>query len=438
MSGLRGPRWARGVLACSGGIMRRRWWILAAAFVAQVPNGNLQYTWTLYTHSLVRAGPWPLGSVQVAFFLFVLLGSLFLPLNGWLVDRFGPRRVALLGGVLIGLSWVGASRVHSLITLYISYGVLGGVGSGMIYAAALATALKWFPDHRGLCAGVVVAGYQTGPVLLAAPIAATILHAGFRRAFFEFGIIQALIVIVAALFLSVPLEEGLRALKPVMRAISGCVGTGADTSPARMVRTPQFWLMYGMFICTVSGGLMTAAQLEPIATFHHADRSVILGGLATLVVALQLSPLLSGVSWPLWGWISDRLGREQAMGIAFALEGIALMAFPAVAARPLGFLVASGLVFFFWVPWALFPALVADLYGKRFAATNYGILYTAKGVGAFWAGPVAASVYASQQRWDGVFYVAAAANFTAAALAFLVLRQLAPTWTQIPVTAAEG
>jgi len=425
-------------------LMRYRWWILVAAIIAQIPNANLQYAWTLFPSHMVDEGLGKLSQVQGIFALFVLLETWLVPFDGWLVDRFGPRLLTLAGGVLIGISWVMCSTAHTLGSLLFWYGIVGGVGAGIIYGATVATALKWFSDHRGLAAGLVAAGFGAGAALSVAPIEATIKAAGYRHAFLEFGILQGIIVILAALFLAAP-PEGFRVAGAAMQRVSRAVRQAAqDSTWGEMLRTPHFWVMWVMMILVAGSGLMATAQLGPIAKSFKIDNVVVLWGLTSLVLALQVDRVLNGITRPIWGWVSDHIGRENSMFIAFGVQGFAILWLLSVLSHPIWFIVASGAAFFFWGEmFSLFPAMVGDLYGRKYAATNYGLMYTAKGVGSIWAGPVAAGLFEAQHSWTMVFWIAAIANFVASAMAILVLKRMSLPKPQmipqmVPATGGGG
>jgi OFA family oxalate/formate antiporter-like MFS transporter len=422
-------------------LLRNRWWILVAAICAQIPNANLQYAWTLFPSHIVKEGLGKLHQVQETFALFVLLETWLVPFEGWLVDRIGPRLLTFIGGLMIGVSWIACSMVRTLGGLLFWYGIVGGIGGGIIYGATIATALKWFPDRRGLTAGLVAAGFGAGAALSVAPIESVITHAGWRAAFFEFGIIQGIVVMLAALFISAP-PEGFKVTEIVKRVSRNVRLAAVDSTPAEMLRTPHFWVMYIMMVLVGGGGLMATAQLGPIAKSTGVDKVVVLWGLTALVLALQIDRILNGITRPIWGWISDHIGRENAMFIAFGLQGVSILWLLSLLRHPVGFVVASGAAFFFWGEmFSLFPAMVGDLFGRKYAATNYGIMYTAKGVGSIWAGPVAAYMFEVQKSWNTVFIIAAIANFIAAAMAILVLKRMAlpkPALTPQMVPAAGG
>jgi OFA family oxalate/formate antiporter-like MFS transporter len=407
-----------------------RWWILVAAIIAQIPNANLQYAWTLFPTHIVKDGLGKLSAVQGVFTLFVLLETWLVPVEGWFVDRIGPRALTIIGGVMIGIAWVMSASVKTLGGLLFWYGVVGGIGGGIIYGATIATALKWFPDRRGLTAGLVAAGFGAGAALSVAPIESVINHAGWRAAFFQFGIIQGIIVVLAALFLQAP-PETFRVTEIVRKVSQRVRQAGVDSTPAQMLSTPHFWVMYVMMVLVGGGGLMATAQLGPIAKSTGVDHVKIMWGLTALVLALQIDRILNGITRPIWGWISDRIGRENAMFVAFGLQGFSILWLLSLLKHPVGFVVASGAAFFFWGEmYSLFPAMVGDLFGRKYAATNYGLMYTAKGMASIWAGYGAARLFEAQHSWTGAFYLSAVANFVAAFMAIAILKRMAMPQTR--------
>jgi OFA family oxalate/formate antiporter-like MFS transporter len=200
-----------------------------------------------------------------------------------------------------------------------------------------------------------------------------------------------------------------------------------EFTPLETLRTPVFWLLYLMFTLTATGGLIMTAQLTPIARdFAVAEAPVALLGitLAALPFALSMNRVLNGVSRPFFGWMSDHLGRERTMFLAFALESVFLLLLIPAGRSPVLFVILSGMVFFAYGEiYSLFPAICADVYGRTFAAANAGLLYTAKGVAALLV-PVASVVAATNVGWHAVFIVTAIMNLVAAALAGGVLARL--------------
>lgn len=399
---------------------RGRWAQLFFGVLGMVMIANLQYGWTLFVGPLDQKFHWGRTAIQVAFSLFVLTETWLVPVEGYLVDRFGPRVVVMIGGVLVGLSWVMNALAGSLATVYAG-AIVGGVGAGAVYGTAVGNSLKWFPDRRGLAAGLTAAGFGAGSALTVSPIANLIASHGYQTAFLRFGILQGVLVVFAALFLRAP-RPGEVPPAPARRA--AVEQSAREYRPAEALRTKMFWAMYVMFVMVASGGLMVVAELAPMAKeFGVAHVPVTLLGitLPAVTFALSIDRVMNGITRPFFGWVSDHVGREQTMFAAFLVEGLGVLLMLRFARDPVIFVILSGLVFFAWGEiYSLFPATSADIFGRRYCTTIYGMLYTAKGTAALLV-PLGAYV-AQRSGWSVVFAVAAALNFGAAALALLVLK----------------
>jgi OFA family oxalate/formate antiporter-like MFS transporter len=391
--------------------------------VAMAAVANLQYSWTLFTTPLTEHLGAKLSAVQLAFSLFVVAQTWLVPIEGYFIDRFGARWIVTLGGVFVGLGWIGSGFASSLGSLYFWYS-LGGVGAGAVYGASIGTALKWFPDRRGLAAGLAAGSYGFGTAITVIPIQRMIDARGFQDAFIFWGIIQGLLVMLAAQFLAKPPEGWSPAGRGFTFARPARVSTlQVSYTPWEMVRTPTFWLMYAMMTLVAFGGLMVVAQLKPIAATYGLDKGVLWFGVSALGIALVLDRVLNGVTRPFWGWISDHIGRYKTMAIVFALEAGAVFLLLQFLDHPVRFVVLSGLVFFAWGEiYSLFPAAIGDVFGPKYATTNYGIQYTAKGTAAIFAGWGAAYVLEQTGAWASVFWIAIVCDLIAAALAFFWLR----------------
>lgn len=362
-----------------------RWLILLASIISMVAVANYQYGWTLFVPPLQQHFKVDQAVIQVTFTIFVLLETWLVPFEGWLVDRFGPRLLVMLGGALAAIGWLGSGKAETLTALYLSYAI-AGIGAGIVYGTAVGSALKWFPDHRGLAAGLTAAGFGAGSAFTVAPIANMINGAGYQAAFIRWGLIQGVIVIVAALFLKAPpadwlpktwRSKGSEEVRTRQKAVSFTSG--------QMVATPHFWLMYAMMAMVATGGLMATAQLAPMANDFHVAKTTIriplLGiTVVALTFALQADRLVNGICRPFWGWVSDHIGRENTMTLAFGLEAIAKVALLMYASHPVAFVLLTAFTFFGWGEiFSLFPALCGDFFGRKHATANYGFLYTAKG-----------------------------------------------------------
>ena len=399
-----------------------RWGQLIFGIICMVMIANLQYGWTLFVNPIDQKYHWGRAAIQVAFTIFVLTETWLVPIEGYLIDKFGPRVMISGSGVLVAIAWVINSVADSLFLLYVG-AAIGGVGAGVIYGGSVGNALKWFPDRRGLAAGLTAAGFGAGSALTVIPIANMIKGGGYEAAFLWFGLGQGIVVVLIALLLRAPQAGDVPS--PTSAAVH-VQQTRRDYTPAEVLKTPPFWVMYAMFVMVGAGGLMATAQLAPIARDFKVDEIpvTIIITLPALQFALSIDRVLNGFCRPFFGWVSDNIGRENTMFIAFLAEGIGIYALYMLAAHPLWFVLLSGLVFFAWGEiYSLFPATCTDLYGRTFATTNYGLLYTAKGTASLLV-PLANVLTAATGNWHAVFIVAAILNVVAAVMALVLLRPL--------------
>jgi OFA family oxalate/formate antiporter-like MFS transporter len=401
-----------------------RWGQLLIGIACMAMIANLQYGWTLFVNPIADKFGWTRAAIQVAFTIFVLTETWLVPIEGYLVDKFGPRPVVLVGGLLCGIGWVMNSMADTLTMLYVA-AAISGIGAGAVYGTCVGNALKWFPDRRGLAAGLTAAGFGAGSALTILPITMMIKSQGYQAAFLYFGIGQGLIVILLALALVDP--------QKFMRHMTTAVGgknlrqTRRDYAPSEVLRKPVFWVMYLMFVMVAAGGLMATAQLAPIAKdFKIMDVPVNIMGLVlpALTFALAIDRVLNGVTRPFFGWVSDKIGRELTMFIAFAIESAGIMALYKFGSDPFLFVILTGVVFFAWGEiYSLFPSTCADTFGSKYAAANAGMLYTAKGTASLLV-PLSSVLAAATGGWHAVFIAASIMNAVAALLAWFVLRPM--------------
>lgn len=401
--------------------MRHRWLQLLVGIIAMVAVANLQYGWTLFVNPIDDRFHWGKAAIQISFTLFVLAETWLVPFEAYLVDRFGPRLIVGIGGVLVAVAWVLNAQANALPVLWLG-GVIGGIGAGIVYGTSIGNALKWFPDHRGLAAGLTAAAFGAGSALTVVPIAEMIESQGYQAAFFWFGLGQGLLVLIMALLMRTPTaQETAAKVKPERQQ------TTREYTPLETLRSPVFWLLYVMFTMVATGGLMATAQLGPIARdYGVADVPVTILGLtlAALPFALSLDRVLNGFTRPFFGWVSDHIGRENTMFIAFGLEGVAILLLVSFAHVPALFVVLSGLTFFAWGEiYSLFPAISGDLFGSKYATTNYGMLYTAKGTASLLV-PIGSLVQGATGSWLPIFLLAVAFDWAVALLAILVLKRV--------------
>ena len=389
-----------------------RWGQLGLGLICMMAISSPQYVWTLFTKPLGGALGAAPAALQVTFSLLIVLQTFFSPFQGYLVDRFGPRRLIALGGALTGLSWVLAAHAGSLTMLYLTYGLIGGLGTGIVYVGVVGQMVGWFPDRRGFAAGVVAAGYGMGAIVTTFPIANSLAASGYQATLQQFGVIFGVVGCIAALGLKPP---------PVT---DGIASGGVFTSTGVMLKSPIFWLMFVMMSLMSTSGLMVTSQMAAFGGDFGITQAVVFG-MAALPLALTVDRFTNGLTRPFFGWVSDQIGRENTMCLAFALEGIAMTLWLATRGDPLLFVLLSGVVFFGWGEiFSLFPSTLTDTFGTRNATRNYGCLYMAQGIGAIFGGPLASLLHEATGSWTSVFGVAIAADLLTAVLAIAVLKPL--------------
>jgi MFS transporter, OFA family, oxalate/formate antiporter len=430
-----GTRVGSAAVGGSAGGLRNRWVQLGVGILAMIMIANLQYGWTLFVKPIDDKFHWGAAAIQVAYSTFILLETWLVPFEGYLVDRFGPRLLVAIGGILAGASWLINATASELSLLYVGMAV-GGIGAGIVYGTAVGNALKWFPDRRGLAAGLTAAGFGAGSALTIIPIANMINGSGYQQTFLVFGLLQGGVVLLASFFLSAPKAGELPAApapktKQVMR----------DFQPLEMLKQPVFWVMFAVMTMVGVGGNMATAQLAPVAISFGVDKvPVSFGGitLAALTFALALDRIMNGATRPITGWISDRVGREPTMTFMFGLQAVTIIALMSLGGNPILFVVFSGLAFFSYGEiFSLFPAMSGDLFGRKFATTNYGLLYTSKGFASLLV-PVGSLLYATTGSWVPIFGLAIVLNALASLMCATVLPRLAKAHCQKAAGAVEG
>ena len=386
-----------------------------------VAASNIQYSWTQFVPEIQKAHGWERAAIQATFSLFVVVQTWCTPFVGAMIDRLGPRALVMFGGLFTGLAWVINSYATSLPGFYAG-AVVGGLGVGAVYATCINNAIKWFPDKRGLAVGLTAAGYGSGTILTVIPISRMIAGSGYQSTFFTFGLIQGIVIMVFASFLRAPAAGAIK-----YSASASVTQSRRDYTLAEALRTPVFWVMLAMFTGTVTGGLMAVAQLSVIAEDLGVRNVVMNFGfftMAALPFALMMNTIVNGVSRPVFGWLSDHIGREQVMFIAFSLEALGILALGWYGSHPWAFVVLSGIVFFAWGEvYSLFSATAGDTFGTKNIGTIYGLLYCAKGVAALLV-PFGNLLMEATGTWTSVLYTMAALDLTSALAAILILKPL--------------
>ena len=403
------------------GITSIPWVQLVAGIICMAMIANLQYGWTIFISPIDAKYHWGKAAIQLAFTLFILFETWLVPFEAYLADRFGPRPLVVAGAFLIAICWIGYSRASTLGALYTA-GVIGGIGTGLVYGTCIGNAVKWFENRRGLAAGLTAAGFGAGAAITVVPLTRSLASRGYQATFFDFALIQGFVVLVAAFALKKP-PKGAAAWRSNPRALQ----SRFDSNPLQTLRSAVFWILYFDFLLVAASGLMATAQLAPIANgFGIAKTPVTLLGftIPALTFALSLNNLMNGLSRPLFGWISDWIGREFTMFLTFLAEGIGILCLDKYGRDPVSFVILAGLVFFAWGNiFSIFPALTSDHFGKKYATTNYALLYTAKGCAAFFV-PLGSMIALRTGSWSTTLDIAAVANLIAALMMLVLVRPL--------------
>ena len=408
--------------------MHSRWHQLLLGLVCMIVISSPQYVWTLFTQPLMTTVQATLAQVQITFSILIVIQTFLAPCQGLLVDRFGPRLLLSVGGALTGLSWVLAARATTLTGLYLTDGLLGGIGTGIVYVGVIGHMVQWFPDRRGFATGLVAAGYGMGALLTTFPIAELLNSAGYQQALVRYGWIFVAVGVMAA--------QGLRSANPKSQIpnpkaqVRSAVPSlkSRQFRPSEMLRTPIFWLMFVMMTMMSTAGLMVTSQMAAFTRDFGMANAVVFG-LPLLPLALSVDRVMNGLTRPFFGWLSDHIGRENTMVIAFTLEGAAMTLWLLTRSHPVLFVILSGVVLFGWGEiFSLFPSTLTDTYGTKYATTNYGFLYMAQGIGSVLGGPVAALLHDAYGSWMPVFAIIIAMNFATALLAGLMLKPMRRRW----------
>ena len=406
--------------------LNARWIQLLLGFIVMMTISSPQYVWTLFVPSFQKTTGSILSEVQWTITILIVLQTWLAPMQGFLVERFGPKLLIGLGALMSGSGWIASSYIQTIWGLYATYGLLCGIGTGIVYIGIIGLMVKWFPDRRGLATGVVAAGYGFGAILTTFPIDSMIKASGYQHTLVVFGAIFGVIGLIGALMLRSPSEER-------MTGEATLATKEVGYAPIIMLRSTVFWLMFVMMSMMSTGGLMVITQFTSFAKSFGitAQTTVVILGMAFAAIpaALTFDRITNGLTRPFFGWVSDHIGRENTMAIAFILEGMAIFLMLQYRTDPYLLVVLSGLVFFGWGEiFSLFPSTLTDTFGTKYATTNYGFLYMAQGVGSILGAPIAAMIYEATGSWMPVFGLVIGMDVLTGLLALLVLKPLRQAW----------
>ncbi len=400
-----------------------RWLQLVLGVITMMAISSPQYVWTLFTKPLLEVTGVSLATLQITISILIVLQTWLSPLQGALIERFGPKPLVMAGCALSGLSWILSAYATDVTMLYLTYGVLGGIGTGIVYVGVIGHMVRWFPDKRGFATGMAAAGYGFGAMLTTFPIADMLKASGYQHTLIVFGAILGAVGVLAAAFLREPL------VGYTVSTIASPHVTDTDYTPTSMLKTPIFWLLFVMMTMMSTGGLMVILNFATFSREFGITDNVMVLGFAALPLALTLDRITNGATRPFFGWLSDRIGRENTMAIAFAGEALAIFLMLNLRHDPLAYVLLSGVVFFGWGEiFSLFPSTLTDTFGTQHATTNYGFLYMAQGVGSVLGGPLAASLHEHTGSWVPVFGLVITMDVLTALLALFVLKPWRKTW----------
>jgi MFS transporter, OFA family, oxalate/formate antiporter len=394
-----------------------RWIQLGLGFIAMMSISSPQYVWTLFTKPFQDQLGATLYAIQFTFSILIVLQTWLSPLQGFLVDRFGPRILIAIGCAMSGAGWIASAYINSLWGLFLTYGLLCGIGTGIVYIGVIGLMVRWFPDRRGLATGTVAAGYGFGAILTTFPIDSMLRSSGHQHTLILFGWILGLVGAAAALGMRMPSASDAVPPAPPMAA-------GKDVAPRDMLRTNVFWLMFVMMTMMSTGGLMIISQFAPFAR-DFGVANIMVFGFAALPLALTVDRITNGLTRPFFGWVSDHIGRENTMALAFLMEAAAVTAMLLLRDNAVLFVIMSAVVFFGWGEiFSLFPSTLTDTFGTKFATTNYGFLYMAQGVGSVLGGPAAAWLHDLTGSWLPIFGLIITMDVLTGVLALVALKPM--------------
>lgn len=401
-----------------------RWWQLCFGVVAMMAISSPQYVWALFTTELTTLLNASLTEVQVTFAILIVAQTFLSPFQGFLIDKFGPRMLLSAGAILTALSWVLAASATSVWGLYFSYGLLGGVGTGIIYVGVIGLMVQWFPEKRGFAVGMVAAGYGFGAIMTTFAISSSIKSAGVSSTLMTFGLIIGVVGFLAAQGMRRPKADEVVELAVRHKASDANKESKYSYKSSEMLKKPVFWLMFIMMTMMSTSGLMVISQMGAFAKDFGVHDAMVFG-MAALPLALTIDRFANGLTRPFFGWVSDRIGRENTMFIAFGMEGVAMTLWLMTTDNPVLFVLLSGVVFFGWGEiFSLFPSILTDTFGTKHATTNYGFLYMAQGVGSVLGGPLAAMMHEATGSWTPVFMTVIGMDFMTAFLALIILKPM--------------
>jgi OFA family oxalate/formate antiporter-like MFS transporter len=378
-----------------------RWWRVVGGLMMNIALGTL-YAWSIFVAPLEKEFGWKRAQTSAVFGIAVVVFALSFIVAGRLQDKFGPFWISLTGGILVSLGFFLCSYTHSLMWLYMCFGVIGGLGNGFGYATPIPVMAKWFPDKRGLAVGLAVGGYGAGSALFGPLANLHLIPAyGVHTTFQILGGIFLVMTVIGAFLLKNP-PAGYRPAgwtPPAPTAKSGA--TTKDFTPSEVLRTPTFYFMWVAYALGTLAGLMVISQLVPFA------KSVGIPGAALVTLSLVVGAVGNASGRILSGWMSDTMGRLNVLRTMIAISMIAM---------PILYLVGSNVTALYVVVFVVYwcygtqlsvnAATTADFWGTKNAGINYGMLFTAWGFAGYFGAKIGGTMYDKYHNYQMAFYTA--------------------------------
>lgn len=376
-----------GVLSDHQGLMKKRWWVALAAVLMQLCLGTV-YAWSIFKKPMMEANSWGETQTQFAFMIYGAVFALAVAFGGNLVDRLGPRIVALTGGALFSAGvFLGglANQLQSIELLVVAYGLVGGLGGGFGYVTPIATLIRWFPDKRGLVTGLAVMGYGLGAFFMGNAGPSLIMNLGIPTTFYIWGGASLIVITASAFILRNPPDQWHLGV-PLSRIVSG-QGSGRSSSFPEVMHSGRFWILWMMLFVSITAGLGLISQLSPMAQdvmIRASEGPVSDERMTAIILAsgtiVALAGLFNGVGRLAWAWGSDTLGRKTVFSIIYVSFVLGFVALAHVSSV----LVFACLTFYILACYggtmASMPALVADEFGHEHIGKIYGAVFTACGL----------------------------------------------------------
>lgn len=350
----------------------KKWLVVFGAVLIHLNLGAV-YAWSLFNQPLMEKFGWAREDIVVTFSITIAMLASFTLVAGRLQDKFGPRWVATVGGILLGVGLMLASQATTLFQLYLYYGFIGGAGLGLTYVCPLAACVKWFPNKRGLISGVAIAGFGLGGLIYKPIILYFITTYGVSTAFFYLGIVYLTLVVCGAQFLSNPEKKN-----EIKTNVTNKEIMLKSYSPKEMLSTYQFYLLWVMYLFGSMAGLIVISFAVDIG-MEIAHLDIAKAGNAVMVIAL-----FNAAGRIVLGKISDNIGRINTLMIMYGLTALVMLYMSiGILNYPMFLVSVSVIGFCFGGYLSLFPSVTADYYGTRNLGTNYGFMYQAYGISAF-------------------------------------------------------